>query len=234
MPYRRLPNTDQARIRALKLAVEKGDTLNVYELAISLKTLGEARSFLRKFEAAHMYYSQCYETQAKANRKHQINVKAARLYLSHFIQVLNFAVIRSEIKSVHKLLYGLPIDNYSVPDLATEAAIAEWGQKIIDGERKRASEGGVPIYNPTIAKVKVHYDIFMEGYERQKGYQLLTNRSLGELSAMRAQADELILDIWNQVEEKFRDVFPNETRLDKCRDYGLIYYYRTGEKTNNE
>ena len=28
MPYRRLPNTDQARVRALKAAVEKGDVYN--------------------------------------------------------------------------------------------------------------------------------------------------------------------------------------------------------------
>ena len=36
MPYRRLPNTDQARIRALKAVVVKGDIYNVYDLAVSL------------------------------------------------------------------------------------------------------------------------------------------------------------------------------------------------------
>lgn len=95
---------------------------------------------------------------------------------------------------------------------------------------KRTSQGGVPIYNPTIAKVKVHYDIFVDSYERQKALQVLTNRSLEGLATMRTRADELILDIWNQVEEKFRNISPNELRLDKCRDYGVIYYYRTGEK----
>lgn len=57
MPYRRLPNTDQARVRALKAAVEKGDVYNVRDLAISLKTLFEARNFLQRFEAAQIYYS---------------------------------------------------------------------------------------------------------------------------------------------------------------------------------
>ena len=61
-----------------------------------------------------------------------------------------------------------------------------------------------------------------------------TNRSLEQLASMRVQADRLILDIWNQVEAKFQDVSPNEKRLEKCRDYGLIYYYRTGEKQNKE
>lgn len=46
MPYRRLPNTDQARIRALKAVVVKGDICNVYDLAVSLKALTDARNFL--------------------------------------------------------------------------------------------------------------------------------------------------------------------------------------------
>lgn len=231
MPYRRLPNTDQARVRALKSAVEKGNEYNVYDLVISLKTLTEARNFLLRFEGAQAYYKQCYENQSKSSRKHQANVKMARLYVSHFIQVLNMSVLRSEIKKTHKELYGLPVDNFNVPDLTSESAIAEWGNKIIIGEQKRIQlGGGAPIYNPTIAKVKVHYDIFMDGYMRQKNLQSITNRSLEELASMRDTADEIILDIWNQVEKKFEEVYPNEKRLDKCREYGLIYYYRSNEK----
>ena len=233
MPYRRLPNTDQARIRALKTAVEKGELYNVRDLAITLKTLFEARNFLQRFEAAQIYYTQCYESQSRASRKHQANVKTARLYVSHFIQVLNLAVLRDEIKVAHKALYGLP-DTNTVPDLLSEAALVEWGKKIIDGEQRRISQGGIPIYNPTIARVKVHYDIFLESYERQKNYQALTARSLDDLASMRNRADELILDIWNQVEAKFQDITPNESRLEKCRDYGLVYYYRSSEKVKEE
>lgn len=230
MPYRRLPNTDQARIRALKAVVVKGDTYNVYDLAVSLKTLTEARNFLTKFEAAQAYYTECFERQSVAGRKHQANVKTARLYISHFIQVLNLAVIRSEVRTAHKDYYGLDKSNNNVPDLSTESALAEWGRKIVDGESKRISQGGIPIYNPTIAKVRVHYDIFMDSYEKQKNLQALTARSLDVLASMRAEADNLILDIWNQVEKKFEEVVPNEKRLDLCRAYGVIYYYRTGEK----
>ncbi|MDR0745450.1 MAG: hypothetical protein LBF17_03025 [Mediterranea sp.] len=230
MPYRRLPNTDLARVRALKSAVERCEKYNVYDLVISLKTLTEARNFLLRFEGAQAYYKQCYDNQSKSSRKHQTNVKVARLFISHFIQVLNMSVLRSEIKKSHKELYGLPVENFNVPDLTSESAIAEWGEKIIQGEKKRLDAGGAPIYNPTIAKVKVHYDIFMEGYLRQKELQLITGRSLEELTSMRNTADEIILNIWNQVEKKFGDVQPNEKRLDMCREYGLIYYYRSNEK----
>ena len=210
MPYRRLPNTDQARIRALKAVVVKGDICNVYDLAVSLKALTDARNFLTKFEAAQAYYADCFERQARAGRKHQANVKTARLYISHFIQVLNLAVIRSEVRTVHKEFYGLDMRNNNVPDLSTEAALAEWGRKIVEGESRRISQGGIPIYNPTIAKVRVHYDIFMESYERQRNLQALTARSLEALASMRSEADALILDIWNQVERKYAEVMPNE------------------------
>lgn len=234
MPYRRLPNTDQARIRALKAVVVKVDVYNVYDLAVSLKTLTDARNFLMKFEAAQLYYTECFERQTKAGRKHQANVKMARLYISHFIQVLNLAVIRSEVRTAHKEYYSLDMKNNNVPDLSTEAALAEWGRKIVNGENKRLSQGGIPIYNPTIAKVKVHYDIFMDSYEKQKNLQALTVRSLEALTSMRADADALILDIWNQVEQKYEGVLPNGKRLELCRDYGLVYYYRTGEKQKEE
>lgn len=230
MPYRRLPKTDQARVRALKALVVKADMSNMYELAISLKSLTAVRSFLRKFDAAQKYYAECYEKQSKAGRKHQGHVKNARLYISHFIQVLNLAVIRSEVRVAHKAFYGLDLQNHSLPDLSSESALVEWGGRIIKGEEKRMAQGGIPIYNPTIAKVKVHYDIFMESYEMQKNLQSLTAKSLDEISSMRAEADDLILDCWNQIEKKYESVTPNEKRLNLCRDYGVIYYYRTGEK----
>ena len=178
MPYRRLPNTDQARVRALKAAVAKGEVCDIHEMPFTLNMLFTARNFLKRFEVAHNYYTKCYENQVTESSKHQANVKMARLYLSHFIQVLNMCIARAEIKPEMKKLYGLPKDLQSLPDLTNELAMIEWGKRIIEGENKRKSLGGIPIYNPTIAKVKVHYDLFKESYDRQKALQNLTNKSL--------------------------------------------------------
>lgn len=82
--------------------------------------------------------------------------------------------------------------------------------------------------------MKVYYDQFVDSYERQRNFQTLTARSLEKLTAMRKRADELILNIWNQVEANFQNVTPNESRLDLCRSYGLVYYYRSSEKKKEE
>ncbi len=234
MPYRRLPRTDQARIRSMKALVEMADReRDISEMPVDLKTLTAVRNFLPRFEAAQVYYTECFERQSKEGRKHQAHVRMARLYISHFIQVLNLAVLRAEIRRAHKEFYGLDAKN-TVPDLTSETMLVKWGKQIIEGENKRVAQGGIPIYNPTIAKVKVHYDIFTESYHRQKNLQALTERSLSELAAMRPEADALILNVWDQVEKKFEFVSPNEKRLDLCRSYGLIYYYRTHEKLKME
>ena len=127
MPYRRLPNTDQARIRALKAVCEMADKSDdLYEMPVDLKTLTAVRNFLPHFEAAQVYYRECFDRQSKEGRKHQNNVKTARLYISHFIQVLNLAVVRSEIRRAHKELYGLDTKSNTIPDLTGESALVEW------------------------------------------------------------------------------------------------------------
>lgn len=229
MPYRRLPNTDQARMRALTVLLEKEDDSHG---PVSYEAISRANQIMRKYKVAHDYYITCYETQKRCSRKYQAHLKMARLYLSHFIQVLNLSVIRGEIKVNYKSYYGLT-DLTSVPDLSTENAILTWGKLVIDGERKRTMEGGIPIYNPTIAKVKVHYDLFVESSSQQKNCQRLTASSLKTLSLLRPDADKVILDIWNQIELAFNEITPEEVRLEKCRNYGVVYYYRSSEKRKN-
>jgi hypothetical protein len=151
------------------------------------------------------------------------------MYISHFIQVLNLAVIRGEIKKEQKLLYGLDPHENIVPDLSTEENLLVWGKNIIEGEQKRMANGGFPIYNPAINKVKVHYDIFCE-HQRQHTFHVQNNERVHDnLEPLRAQADEIILNIWNLVEDYYKELLPYE-RMMKCQLYGVIYYYRKGER----
>ena len=98
MPYRRLPNTDKARLAALEKAVAMEHECDVDKQAASYKTLNEARVLLRRFKSAVEQFQYCYTAQAEANRQYQSHLKTARLYISHFIQVLNLAVLRNEVR----------------------------------------------------------------------------------------------------------------------------------------
>ena len=229
MPYRRLPNTDLARLHALQNAVHRAQEADFSEQVLPYKLQSEAQRFLAQFENVVMQSKDNYASSVKANKQYRHVVQNARMYISHFIQVLNLAVIRGEIKKEQKLLYSLDPLNHIVPDLSSEDYVLEWGKKIIDGEQKRMANGGFPIYNPAITKVKVYYDIFCDHYRQHAFHEQNTERVQGNLGPMRAQADALILDIWNKVEGHYAHLYPYE-RMMKCQLYGVIYYYRKGEK----
>lgn len=216
-------------MRALRTAIRRGSQQTYNEQVITFASVREAENFLNVFEKQSILYKQTFENQVNANKKYQQVLSNVRMYISHFLQVFNLSVIRGEIKKEHKLLYQLNPDIHNLPDLSTEAAILEWGQNVITGENERVRHGGLPIYNPTIAKVHVHYEMFKEYKSSQRLSQATTNRNWEELVNLREKGDKIILDIWNQVEDFYKDYSPYN-KLINCQQYGLVYYYRRNEQ----
>ncbi|MDR2840619.1 MAG: hypothetical protein LBV75_05065 [Paludibacter sp.] len=232
MPYRRLPTTDQARLRALRTALKQAEGQNYTNQVLSFKIISELQSYLPVFESKLTHYQQTTDDLIDENKRCQQLVSNARLYISHFIQVLNLAVIRGEIKREHKRYYNLDPDSNSIPDMDSDNTLLEWGNLIIQGELERTRNNGLPIYNPAIGKVQVHYDLFKELKQTQKMRQLAARRASDDLAAFRGKGDNIILEIWNQIEAKFQHLEPNE-RMEECQKYGIVYYYRRGEKPLN-
>ena len=227
MPYRRLPNTDQARLRALQTAITMGQKKEDTELAFSEKSLNHLRAFYTNFETTIIHYKLARKQQEKSSNTYLESVKKARLYLSHFIQVLNFAIQRGDMKSSVREFYGF--NEMKSPSLILDSEVLEWGKKIIEGEHKRITHGGNPLYNPSIAVVKVKFDQFIDAYHFQKTLQNNTARWTAKVAELRKEADEIILDIWNEVEESYA-ALSDEQKREKAAEYGLIYVYRPLER----
>ncbi|MCQ2335676.1 MAG: hypothetical protein MJ010_00620 [Paludibacteraceae bacterium] len=228
MPYRRLPNTDAARLRAMQIASRQYESLGI-NVPFQPKTIHEINALIPQYERAIEDFKYQSNTQSIKNKKYQNIVKTARMYISHFIQVLNLSCIRNEIKPEKKLLYKLLPTNYSVPDLSTEALILEWGKNIIDGENERIMNGGAPIYNPAIAKVRVNYEIFKDAYQLKKIGQKNTDRALESIKKIRENADSLILELWNQIESNFKDL-GTAAMQEESKKFGVVYYLRRKER----
>jgi len=231
MPYRRLPNTDQARLRALQTAVTMGQKKETEDLAFSAKSLNHLRSFYTSFETTIIHHKLARTQQEKSSSAYLETVRKSRLYLSHFIQVLNFAIQRGDMKPNVREFYGF--SEKKSPSLILDSEVLEWGKKIIEGEHKRISNGGNPLYNPSIALVKVKFDQFVDMYHFQKTLQNNTARWTSRVAELRKEADEIILDIWNEVEESF-SALPDDLKREKASEYGLIYVYRPMERIKTE
>jgi len=233
MPYRRLPNTDSARLRAMQKALGKSENVLPMNLPYSATTLQELRYFLPEFSQAMMMQRDIFERQTSKNKLHQESFRKTRLYISHFIQVLNFAIARGEMKPDVRKYFNLPADETKLPQLNTERDVIEWGQKIIDGEQKRISEGQTPVTNPTIARVKVHYEDFVRLNISQKNLQESNANALAKISELRGKADKIILNLWNEIEKHYNNETPSVKR-EKSAEYGVSYVWRKNEKTESE
>lgn len=235
MPYRRLPKTDQARIRALKSAVDSSVQNGIFTNVLSHNTYHRAKDFLQRFSAEVDMYKRCAQEQSskRGNADYEAALKKARMYVSHFIQVLSMCIIRGEVARSKRPYYGLPEDEDTVPNLFSEASVLEWGQKIMQGEQRRQGEGGVPIYNPTMGRVSVVFEMFREKYERQVALQQRTAEALRNIADMRFEADEIIFEAWEEI-EKALSSFSGDARIKHCARYGVIYYDRPDRKRKKE
>ncbi len=235
MPYRRLPNTDQARIRALKMAVDSCVQNGLYTNTLKHNTYATAKNILEKFAREVSTYKKCVSEQSskRGNAKYETTFKSARMYVQHFLQVFSMAVMRGEIARAKRAYYGLPTEDDSLPTITLESAVLEWSKKIVEGERKRQSEGGVPIYNPTMGRVSVACDLFKDMYDKQQRLRQNTAEALQNVASMRAACDEIIFTVWQEVEAAFAGL-DGEERLKKCAQYGIIYYNRPDRKKKSE
>ncbi|UCG27617.1 MAG: hypothetical protein JSV24_11700 [Bacteroidales bacterium] len=189
------------------------------------------QSFLPSFEQTLILKKQAYRKQVQNNKEYHKTLKKIRLYISHFIQVVNLAIIRGEIPPSTRKFYNLEETDKNLPRLQTESQVIRIGQNLIEGEAKRITKGLAPITNPTIAVVKVRYEQFLDAYNFQKTLQKRNHLTLEKLADMRKKADRIILQVWNDVEETYKDL-PEELRRNKAVDYGLIYVFRKNELDN--
>lgn len=229
MPYRRLPKTDTARLKALEALADNNEVYAVSGHFIDRKLIAEAQRLYANLSDASAQYKISMRTQVRYSKRIAALQHKAMTYLSHFLQVMFLAVERGEIQESDLTVYGLDANQHTVPYLKTADAVMEWAPKVIKGEKERLKKGGKPVLTPPIGAVSVHFDVFRNMYEAQKQYQTRTQMALADMTKMRPEVDSLILKLWDVIEEHFSDQ-PLEKRCELCRKFGVVYYYRRNEK----
>jgi len=199
------------------------------QLAFPAGHIHTLRNIINKLEGAKHQQNQAKRNQVGINREYQPKLIKTRLYLSHFIQVLNLAIIREEIPESARSFYGLETYGNRLPDLKSDTDILEWGKHIIDGENQRLKKGGIPIMTPNVARVKVWYDQFRDGYYNQQTSQKTSARANQKMVEIRKEVDTLLATVWDEV-EKFYGNYPEAERRKMAEEYGVVYVFRKTEK----
>ncbi len=79
--------------------------------------------------------------------------------------------------------------------------------------------------------VKVKYEKFLEYYHNHKNLLNTTQKMQEKVVGMRDVVDNLILKIWNGIEEAYNELSAEDKR-NACSDYGVVYMLRK-ERDNN-
>ncbi len=229
MPYRRLPTTDKARLRALNAALGKVIKQNGKSLAFSNHSVEELQNVKNNFENHLTQYELDTKLQSDNIKEYKAALETARMYVAHFIQVLLFASERGEINGGIKYYDGLDLYEGKLPPLNTENEVLEWGNKMIKGEQQRMQKGGSAIYNPSIALVKFKVEELHDAAIFQQTLKRNTLRSFDKMQTLRKTTNEFISKLWTEIEEGIDGENPKHKRQ-IAQEYGIIYVFRRNEK----
>ncbi len=231
MPYRRLPTTDKARLRALETALNKVNQVSVSDIPFANHSIEEIQHVKSQFENTLKHYELNIQQQSENNKKYKAAYETARLYLSHFIQVLLFASERGEINGGIKYYGKLQEFDGRVPPLNSEREILEWGKIIVDGEQHRVREGGSAIYSPSIALVKFKLEEFDDAAIFQQNLKRNTLRAFEKMQELRKTTNEFIAQLWTDIEEHLEtEVGSPEQKRKLAAEFGVVYVLRRKER----
>lgn len=208
--------------------MEQADQLEINQLAFEARYIHPLRNMHDQLKTLKFQQTQSWKQIVSQNKKYQQAQEKARMYLSHFVQVLNMSIDREELTPETRRFYGIDPGENKIPRMISATELLEWGRNIIDGETKRIRTGGAPIMSPTIGKVRVWYDKFRDLHHSQEVARKSYQRSVKQLPDVRRKTDALIQMVWNQIEEHYEQL-PEEQKRTQSMQYGIVYIFRKNE-----
>lgn len=228
MPVIYRPDTDTQRVQALQTAKAKYDGTAAAERAFSASTYAALDAFLPDYLAKLSERGIALSNQSSVTSKANPVRRSTRLYVSHFIMSFNMAVLREEFSPTDRAYYQLDVSSDSVPKLTTDEDLVQWAANIQTGEAARVAAGGDAMANPSAAQVADQMTILAPLLTELSTNKDAYDNAQQNVEALRATADEIIADAWDEVLFTFRkDDAPSMRR--KAREYGVVYKPSKGE-----
>lgn len=231
MPTIKRPETDVQRLQALEAAKLKADVTPLADLAFSAANLALLLTFLPNFRLQMQERGIALSAQAEATSLSDKAKAALKKFILHFFQVFNLGVDREEYTAAQRAFFQLDVSHDTVPRLITEQEIAMWAERIVSGDAARVTAGGAAMTNPTAAQVGTKRTAYIAAQGDQTVKKTAYDAEQEDVAALREGADELIHDIWDEVEFTFRKDSPSSKRR-KAREYGVVYRPNPGEPLN--
>lgn len=228
MPTIRRPKTDNQRLQALESAKLKSDVTPPGSLAFSPAVLATLLAFLPNFRQQMLERGVALSAQSGSTSLADTAKERLKKFISHFFQVFNLGIDRGTYTADQRPHYLLDANQEELPQMDTEQQIQMWGNRVVDGEATRTAAGFPAMSNPTSGDVQAELTLYTTRQGDQSVKKEAYDNEQEDVEELRTDADDLIADIWDEVEFTFRKETPSSKRR-KAREYGLVYVPRVGE-----
>ena len=226
--FRRMPNSDTKRSKALDDANTKANATPVAARLISTESYTKLGTLLPQWKTAVGTRGTSKSGESAAVNAQSLALGKTRQLISHFIQNLNNAIERGTFPASVRAFYQLDVGSARVPVLSSRDDVLLWGDRLATGETARVAAGGQPLAFPAIGEVNTAVADLQAKGTSESG---TTDELKGDQKAvitLRPQVDALIHDMWDEVEFALRKE-PHATMRAKAREWGLVYDSHPGE-----
>jgi len=153
--FRNIPNTITAIHKALREAKVKYDEVIALlgTPAFTADTYTRLNTFYPNFDTQIIEMDAAKGQQLSASLVEDEKMLRARMLISHYIQVLFFAIDRGVYPNHVKAYYGMDGNQTELPALGMESDIITWGDNIKNGEATLIANSHAPMVNPSAAEV---------------------------------------------------------------------------------
>lgn len=222
MPTRRLPKTDDQRSTALTVCNLKYQATAAPARLITAAQFSTLGAVLSPWRAARDTLGPLLATQTAKTALCETCFTITARVISHFIQVLNFAIERGTLPASVRAFYELPVGHAEVPLLTTTAGVLEWAGKLAVGEAQRIAAGGTALAWPAIAEVNTAAAALQNNETLQSNAKDAYDLGQEDVAAQRPAVDDLIKDLWDTIEYNLRNDDASSLRR-KAREWGVVY-----------
>ena len=227
---RRIADSNTTRRTALKVAKTKRNSSPIAADVLRATTISRLDIIAVAYGKAYKEIDDALVDATKANAIKDAAQTDLFLFASHYIMVMNLAIKRNEIPVQDRAYYELDVNSDALPYMDSEDALKQVGENIVDGDAKRVAAGGVPMSNPTAAQVKDRLTRFSDTLSKASQTTDTLDTKREALDNLNAEADEVILKVWDEVESYYNNE-PTESKRANAREWGVTYI-STGAPTD--
>jgi len=229
MPFRQLPASDPTRTQALQGALKKSTSTTGAAHLISAATTDALAAFQPKWEKEVAERADASGQQSASTQALTLAAGKLRMIVSHFVQVYQLGIARGDFAAAGRAVYELSVNEETVPNLDTEAALLLWADRIVKGDPRRATQfSEAPMAMPTAAAVGTALQDYNTKLAAQTDAKDQLEAEQADVIALRAEADQVIRDVWDEVEFALRQLEAPTLRR-RAREWGVVYAQRPGE-----